>query len=150
MMELIKQPHGSSLCGQCVVAMLAGKKLDEVVEIMGDGRNYPPDIRKALKKFGVFVARHSEPAADGRGPLGVPAAALLYAKIGEHCLPSTSAIDNSRLGLHTSRASANSYTHWICWDGKKWLDPRGHVLSDYRSEYDAVAAVYTVLSVDTN
>lgn len=41
MMILVSQPPGSSVCGQCVIAMLSGAHLDDVVSHMGTGRTYP-------------------------------------------------------------------------------------------------------------
>lgn len=121
-MQLILQPEGSSLCGQCVVAMLSGISLDHAIEQMGDGRNYPRDIRRELSKLGVSIPNRSEESENGRGPKGVKAAALLY-----------STIEDNR-----------TYTHWIAWDGKQWFDPRIGKYEDFREHYKATAAVYAV------
>lgn len=92
-MNLVKQPAGTSLCGQCVVAMLVGKPLDEVVALMGDGRSYPANVKKAARHFGVSIPSRSKPgsaiAPDGNG------AAMIWGK----------------------------KQHWVAWSSGKWFDP---------------------------
>ena len=122
-MELIQQPEGSNLCGQCVVAMLAGVPLDYVIEMMGEGRNYPADIRKALKELGMTIAKRGIPSEDYHGLDGTPGAALVMSKVG-----------------------GRKFTHWIAWDGEHWLDPRlGFLGRDFRAGYaDAEIGIYVV------
>ena len=96
-MTLIRQPEGSSQCGQAVIAMLSGRTLGEVVAEMGTGRNYPAQIRKHASGFGIELARRSVPLVNGRGPEGRRGAVFMF---------------------HPS-------AHWAAWDGSKFLDPRG-------------------------
>lgn len=121
-MQLIRQPEGSSLCGQCVVAMLAEITLDRAIEQMGEGRNYPRDIRRELGKLNISIPRRSVQSVSGRGPDGREAAVLLC-----------STIEDNR-----------QYTHWIAWDGRRWFDPRIGEYDDFREHYKATAAVYPV------
>lgn len=101
-MELIRQEPGTSVCGQCVVAMLCSISLAEAIEHMGTGRNYPNDIRKALKHFGRdFVNKRSEPLENGLGPLGEVGAVFI------HNLP----------------VEGRTIQHWVVWDGSQFLDP---------------------------
>lgn len=53
-MKHIRQPEGSSLCGQCCVAMAAGVSLDRSIEVIGHSKGtWTPEIVRALRKFGV-------------------------------------------------------------------------------------------------
>ena len=53
-MKLIKQPEGSSLCGQACVAMLAGVSLEKSVSVFGKrGGTTTKEVIAALKKLGV-------------------------------------------------------------------------------------------------
>lgn len=59
MPSLVRQPQGSSLCGQCCVAMAAGVSLDRAVEVVGHARSrgtYTREIRDALRVLGVGCA----------------------------------------------------------------------------------------------
>lgn len=114
-MELIQQPTGTPLCGQCVIAMLAGITLEEAVAAMGQKRNYPANMKKAAAKFGLSMPSRSVPgsviAPEGRG------AAMIWGK----------------------------KQHWVCWDNGSWFDPAAsHLLSDL-THYDAQAiALYPI------
>lgn len=114
-MQLINQPEGTSLCGQCVVAMLAGVPLEEAIACMGSGRNYPRDIKKSLATFGLSIPARSTPGAMeppcGRG------AALLW---GER-------------------------SHWVAWDDGVWFDPaRPHLLASVDFYKPSAVALYPV------
>jgi hypothetical protein len=53
-MNLVRQPEGSSLCGQACVAMVAGVTLDESVSAVGHKHGtYTREIVKALRALGV-------------------------------------------------------------------------------------------------
>lgn len=53
-MKLILQPDGSSLCGQCCVAMAAGVSLKRAIEAVGHERGtYTCDVVRALWALGV-------------------------------------------------------------------------------------------------
>lgn len=93
-MKLIQQPIGTSLCGQCVVAMLANKPLDQVIELMGEGRTYPRDLRRSLKHFDIAVPSRGIPAFTPSAPLGV-GAAMIWGK----------------------------QQHWVAWEDEFWYDP---------------------------
>lgn len=58
-MEPIKQPIGSSLCSQCCVAMLLNKPLEAVIAVMGEGRKYPRELRRAFSSFAAFMGERS-------------------------------------------------------------------------------------------
>ena len=100
-MQHVSQPSDSSLCGQCVVAMIAGVSLASVIDVMGSGRSYPANIRKALKLFGVSIPSRSTP-----GTIHAPAgsgAAMLW---GER-------------------------QHWVAYEDGIWYDPAfAHPLTD--------------------
>lgn len=52
--NLVLQPEGSELCGQCCVAMAAGVSLAEAVRAVGhEGGTYTRDIVAAFEKLGV-------------------------------------------------------------------------------------------------
>jgi hypothetical protein len=56
-MQLIRQPAGSSLCGQCCVAMAAGISLEMVRAIFGHARGTGTvEVRRALRILGVQCA----------------------------------------------------------------------------------------------
>ena len=99
-MTIINQDRGTSLCGQCVVAMLADRPLVDAVSVMGDGRNYPADVRKALKAFGKdFAKSRSTPIENGRPPEGVECAVF------------------AQVPLEDRHAQ-----HWLAWDGRQFFD----------------------------
>lgn len=51
--RLVKQPKGSSICGQCCVAMVTGKPLEEVIKVFGHSHSTrTKELHKALKHFG--------------------------------------------------------------------------------------------------
>lgn len=93
--ELIRQPAGTSLCGQCVVAMLAGVPLESVVAVMGDKANYPANLRKGAKKFGVKLPARSKPGTVTPPMEGKGAAFIWGAERG----------------------------HWVAWSRGIWFDP---------------------------
>ena len=51
-MELIYQGKGTSICGQCCVAMVTGKKLLECLEALHDGGTFGVELIKMIKDFG--------------------------------------------------------------------------------------------------
>lgn len=106
MMEIVYQPPKSLLCGQAVVAMLAGVALDEAVAAMGGGRKYPIELRRGAMLFGIRLTRRGVPAdteqGDGRGPKGAHGACLIHKK---------------------TAYAGKPVAHWIAWDGEVWLDP---------------------------
>ena len=54
--EYIKEPNGY-LCGQTVIAMLAGVSVDEVIDVMQNDMGTPtPLMRKALAWYGLRTA----------------------------------------------------------------------------------------------
>lgn len=59
-MKLIRQPEGSSLCGQACIAMIAGVTLDEAIAACKPhprgGGTTTPEVVAALRKFGVRCA----------------------------------------------------------------------------------------------
>lgn len=106
MAKLIEQPPGSSVCSQCVVAMLTESTLAAVCEIMGIGRNYPADVNKALKQLGfAFTNKHSEPIINGMADPDRPGAVFAYIPI-----------------------EGRDAAHWLAWDGTQFLDPRNGLM----------------------
>lgn len=100
-MKIIQQPENSSLCGQCVVAMLAGQPLEDMLGLMGEGRNYPRDLRKAFKFLGIDMATRSKMFPEG-------------------------AANN----IAAVFLEVDKWRHWVAWFGAKWYDPRdGAILS---------------------
>lgn len=58
-MRLVRQPDGSSLCGQCCVAMAAGVSLDRAIEVVGHEKlagTTTRDVVNALRHLGVPCA----------------------------------------------------------------------------------------------
>lgn len=118
-MNLIQQPPGSSLCGQCVVAMLANAPLSEVIGYMGEGRSYPANIRKAARLFGVSLPSRSKPGTmeppPGRG------AAMIW----------------------------GGRQHWVAWCDGFWFDPaKPHLLVTLAEYQTHVVALYPVQDED--
>lgn len=51
--QMVKQPKGSTICGQCCVAMITGKALDEVIKVFGHSHaTRTKELHKVLKHFG--------------------------------------------------------------------------------------------------
>lgn len=100
-MQLISQPPGSLICGQCCIAMVTGRSLDDVVAFMGLRGNFPSNMRKAASHFGIKLSRHATPLTVGNGPEGKVGVAQVQSKVG----------------------APISFTHWIAWDGQEWYDP---------------------------
>ena len=78
-MQLIQQDHNSTTCGQCSVAMISDKTLDEIIKIAGDDKpmNLPRfrDIMDVMRigyevKFYDGDAGYYEPYS-GRGLLRI-------------------------------------------------------------------------------
>lgn len=52
-MKLVVQPKDSSICGQCCVAMISGKKLEDVIKLFGHSHaTRTKELSKALKSLG--------------------------------------------------------------------------------------------------
>lgn len=52
--NIVTQPKGSSICGQCCVAMAAGKSIEEVIKVFGHKHaTGTKELHKALNKFKV-------------------------------------------------------------------------------------------------
>lgn len=122
-MILYCQEPGTSICGQCVVGMLTGVTLLDVLNVMGEGRNYPRDLRNGLKTFGYdFVRSRSTPLQDGeKPPAGQPAVVWCELPV-----------------------SADRHAqHWIAWDGQQFFDPlngiHDQLPSDWKTAYYLVA-----------
>lgn len=74
-MKRVTQPAGTHLCGQAVVAMLAGLDLEAAVELLGTrGRTTAPRLIHALQARGFRVDLVAQPrrrSASGRRIYGV-------------------------------------------------------------------------------
>lgn len=104
-MRLVRQPVGSSLCGQCCVAMAAGVSLDRACEVVGHRHGtYTRELVTALRALGV---------ATGDKLKRIRRTAPL--------LPCRAVVSIVRYGDTGRRAQA----HWmLTWDGEV-LDPGG-------------------------
>lgn len=96
------QGMGTSICGQCVIAMLTGTPLYDVLEALGSARTYPRDFQRGCKRWGLKIAPRSSEAIEGKGPEGQPCAAYIQLTV-----------------------DGRKIQHWLAWDGEKFLDPRG-------------------------
>ncbi len=119
-MEIIQQPNSSAMCGQCVVAMLTNQPLEAIVEILGEGRTWPRDLRKALLVHGRVMAKRSRQFT----PDAEKHQAAVFIEQGAH-------------------------KHWVAWDGQHWFDSNGgQVLSheQFGAKYpEAVVKLYYVV-----
>lgn len=54
MVKMVKQPDGSSICGQCCVAMATGRAIKNVIKVFGHSHaTRTKELHKALSKLGV-------------------------------------------------------------------------------------------------
>ena len=68
-MRLVRQPPGSSLCGQACIAMAAGVSLKKALEAVGHGRRGGTTTRQvivALRKLGLRAADRCRPISRTR------------------------------------------------------------------------------------
>jgi hypothetical protein len=100
-MRLVRQPNGSSLCGQCCVAMVANVTLKEACAAVGHEKKRgttTPEIVAALRKLGVHCADRLKRTAKHRT---IPRRAII--------------------ATYSKRGSG----HWmLAWDGEVF-DPEG-------------------------
>ncbi len=106
-MKLIRQPVGSSCCGQACVAMVLGVMLDESIALHRTrGATNWPDLRRAMVR---------------------------YSNILEYDLPLPDRLSRVRYSLLELPKRAilvvhyKDYSHWVVKDGNKILDPAGHI-----------------------
>lgn len=113
MIQRIRQPDGSSLCGQCCVAMAAGVSLAQAIEATGHNRaTSTSDVVKALRALGLLCADRCHPVGRVR-PSWTKRAMLAVSRQPEQ-------------GRHRGRS------HWLlAWDGEIF-DPQG----DWPTGYD--------------
>lgn len=106
--RVIRQPEGSSLCGQACVAMAAGVSLDRAIKVVGhEGGTTTAEVREALRDLGVGCADKLRRISRQRPH--PPKRAVLAVK-----------------GIRNWR------WHWVLtWDGEIY-DPAGYNLSDYK------------------
>lgn len=100
-MKLITQPEGSSLCGQCCIAMAAGVSLKRATDAIGhNGGTRTSEVVKALRKLGIDCADRM--VRPSRKRPNIPQRAFLAI----HRLPNE---DEKR----------KAKWHWLLqWDGK--------------------------------
>lgn len=94
----LRQPEGSSLCGQTVVAMILGITLEEAIALVGKrGATSRADLERALGERGwkLWGPIPGPPPTNGSG---------LYLCV-----------------VRWPRKGA----HWLLLDGGRWLDPEG-------------------------
>ena len=75
----IIQPEGSSLCGQCCVAMAANVSVRSVVEILGEGGTTTGELVLALRYFGLSCADRAKRISK-RLPIIPPKALVTIAR----------------------------------------------------------------------
>lgn len=102
-MRIIRQPEGSSLCGQCCVAMAAGVSLDRACQAVGHrNATTTKNIILALAQLGIPCASRMKRVSRNRPTL--PARCLV--------------------AIHGPAYKPRRW-HWLLqWDGKM-LDPGG-------------------------
>lgn len=70
MIQLILQPKGSNLCGQCVVAMLAGVSLERSIQAFSKrGLTNTSDLVRVLRHFGLTVPKSTLTRVTTSNPL---------------------------------------------------------------------------------
>ncbi len=82
--SLVRQPEGSSLCGQACVAMAAGVSLDRAIKMVGHskgGGTHTWEIVKALRKLGLRCSDRCRRISRNR-PEYPPKAILVVRKNG--------------------------------------------------------------------
>jgi len=108
-MKLVRQPDGSSLCGQSCVAMAAGVSLKRAVAAVGHSRiggTHTREIVAALRALGVECADRCRKVSRKRPVLPQRGMVVIHQPKGEH-------------GVSYHR------WHWILtWDGQIY-DPAG-------------------------
>ena len=94
--NLIKQPEGSSLCGQACVAMIAGTSLDESIELFkSKGKTRTKQLHHALQKKGISCGNKAIRIKDNNKP--------------KFCI----------VVIHYSGCKN---THWCIWKDNKYYD----------------------------
>jgi len=97
--EFVKQPLESSLCGQACVAMIAGISLEKSIAIFGKrSSTTTKDVAVALRKIGFECADK----------------VTRITKINEKpplCMVVVRSKDN------------RNHNHWVAWNGKHYFDP---------------------------
>lgn len=58
--EHLYQPYQSNLCGQTCVAMVVGRKIEDVIAIIGRGKTRTSDLKKALNMFDFYCSDRAE------------------------------------------------------------------------------------------
>ncbi len=105
-MRLITQPEGSSLCGQCCVAMAAGVSLTKAIEAVGHSRKrgtHTWEIIPALRKLGINCADRCRRVSRKR-PLPPKRGVVV---------------------IHRPKGDKPALWHWmLVWDGEMF-DPSG-------------------------
>ena len=105
MAKLILQPEGSSLCGQCCVAMAAGISLRRAIEVMGhDGETQTSDVVVALRLLGLGCAPRLRRIARAKPVIPARAIVVIHRPSGE---------------------SRSERAHWMYHYRGKILDPGG-------------------------
>lgn len=105
LMNLVLQPHGSWLCGQACVAMIAGITLGQSISVFGKrSGTSTKEVISALKKLGIKCGDK-----------------LISAKSNER--PSV-----CMCVLHFKNAKS---THWTIWNKKYFMDPAIGYVENY-------------------
>lgn len=109
----IRQPHGSNLCGQACVAMVAGTTLEKAIDAVGTrGKTRAADLARGLARFGLTL----EPRRRFSGRNALPGLAIVMMRF--------------EIG--------GRLAHWVVWDHGRLLDPSPQPAFGYFSSYLAV------------
>ena len=100
MIQLVHQPQGSNLCGQCCVAMILGIPLGCVVALLRKGRTTTKQLRDALRSFGILTADRAERMTSSKS------------------LPN--------LAIYKMRFEGTWKSHWVVVSQGKVYDPGGN------------------------
>jgi len=95
--DLVRQPDNSNLCGQACVAMIAGISLNESIKLFGSkGKTGTKSIYFALQKRGISCSDKAVRIKNNNKP--------------EFCI----------VIIHYT---GYKYMHWCIWNDNKYYDP---------------------------
>jgi hypothetical protein len=117
-MDLIRQPEGSSLCGQACIAMVAGVSLERAIAAVGHGRRggtVTREIVRALRSLGVECAEKLR-SVNRKRPV----------------LPKRAIVNICKYVVRPDGKRKQRFAHWmVTWDGEIY-DPGGAWPEVYR------------------
>ena len=97
MIDLVRQPDNSNLCGQACVAMIAGISLNESIKLFNSrGKTNTKKLYYALQERGIICSDKATRIKNNNKP--------------EFCI----------VIIHYT---GYKYTHWCIWNDNKYYDP---------------------------